>query len=173
MRRARTQGYGVQSPTDFQFITKTLRADIPAPVREQLEKNKPSYKLCKLVYLVATDRKPHLIVNLTTLQEVEKAACMAHDGCSVGNEHNLEQADMVVADAAELCSDYAKTNDLLNKLSEVACLILRNINRDEDSRNLWQSIILHRKAVITYDLYTFGILFADSKRYRQHYEINF
>ncbi len=181
-RLPRTKGFGVQSPTDYRFCTQTLRAAVPALLSQQHAKGGEEYQWHRLAYVIAAAWRPAVFVNLTACEELNATVLMAHNRCVVGAEKALvAQATLVAVDAADLGAAGAQQGvgpdgniaALLDAMAVDACLIVRHIRRNTACRTAWRTLCRHKRAVITFDLYSFGIVQTYARRYRQHYNINF
>ncbi len=168
-RLPRSHGFGVQSPSDFHFVTEVLRGKIPRNVLEGLSKDKEEGKLLRLAYLVSKDRKPRYFLNLTQKKELEKVVCLASENCSICVGEGLERAELILADAQSL----ERVVEEAEKIADIACLIVGNIRYNNDSLKRWQRLIDSGKAAITFDLFSHGVALFDKKRYPQHYNVYF
>lgn len=61
----------------------------------------------------------------------------------------------------------------LPPMAENGMLIVEGIHADAAARDRWRAIQQDPQTVITYDLYTYGLVFFDSTKYPQHYIVNF
>ena len=52
-------------------------------------------------------------------------------------------------------------------------IIVRDIMRDNATRERWEGIKADGRIGVTFDLYDFGICFLDTAMHKQHYKLNF
>lgn len=116
-----SRGFGVQSPSDYKFITKTLRGALPEAVCGALPSDEAQAKLCRLVYLVCKEYKARRAANLTGCDELDAFVRFARPDCdvshatsskSISSRPTSEQicqgqltttaADVLIADATKL-----------------------------------------------------------------------
>ncbi len=80
-----SRGFGVQSPSDYRFITETLRGELPEAVCEALPSDADRAKFCRLVYLVCAKFKPRRAANLTGCEELDAFVRFARPDCDVSH----------------------------------------------------------------------------------------
>ncbi len=172
-RLPRSHGFGVQSPSDYRFVTQTLRADIPDCMKKKLPADKALARLCRLVFLVSAGIKPRSFLNLTACKQLDNFIILSPEGCNAGGNVDFSEADLLICDDKSLCYDEEKAENLLLRAADKACLIMTNIYLEGKISPLWQYVVACKSAVITFDAYCAGIVFFDRKRYKQHYKIFF
>ena len=50
-------------------------------------------------------------------------------------------------------------------------IIVEGIHRDKEHRDWWRSVTADPRNIVTYDMYSMGILFFDTARYKQNYTL--
>ena len=50
-------------------------------------------------------------------------------------------------------------------------IVVAGIHRNKRTREWWQQIVSDTATVITYDMYSYGLLFFDKERRKQHYTL--
>jgi len=61
----------------------------------------------------------------------------------------------------------------LSPMAGGGMLIVEGIHTDAAALDRWRDIQQDPQVVITYDLYTYGLVFFDSTKHPQHYIVNF
>ncbi len=87
----------------------------------------------------------------------------------VENTYDLPTMTLVGVEAA--------TTEWIDKvaaqMSNGSVIIIDNIGRNKEARRLWKHIVGELPQVITFDLYYCGVVYKDSKRFKQNYIVNF
>lgn len=60
-------------------------------------------------------------------------------------------------------------NAALPHLDDKSVIVVENISHNKAARKWWQQIYPDKATVITFDMYSYGLLFFDKSRYKQHY----
>lgn len=181
-RWAQTKGFGVQSPWAYDFITTVVGEKSPYYAYEDLqetllEQSKTERRLSKLLFRVANYWQPKTIWLYG--ENSEKYAPFLHRGSL---KAALKQADTFEALGSDGCTDMvvlATKSDLadaflhvLHQTNDRSMVVIEPIHSDKVRRKLWRTIRGESRCTAIFDLYDCGILFFDSKRYKQNYKIN-
>ena len=177
-RYPRGRGFGVQSPNDYNFITKVVKGRIDKDCcavtdKENEDVHKDGYKFVHLCYRVAQYLKP------------SRCICLTHDEDNVSHYVKAAVPDVILEHSYESiyedgkclvilspAVDYtAKVGDILNAASENMWMIVEGIRTDDETYKAWLKITDDMRARITFDLYNYGIICFDKKRYKQKYKI--
>lgn len=179
MRRyPRGRGFGVQSPNDYNFITKVVKGRIDknccaATDNENEDFHRDSYKFVHLCYRIAQYLRP------------VQCICLTMDGDNVSSyisaavpdvkiEHSYSKLTeggrcMVILSPAV---DYAsKVEKILETATDNMWMIVDGIRTNSDTYRSWLEITEDMRTRITFDLYHYGIICFDRKRYKQNYKI--
>lgn len=62
-------------------------------------------------------------------------------------------------------------NTILPHINKNSVIIVEGIHRNSTVKQWWQNIVLDKRTVITYDMYSYGLVFFDTARYKQHYTL--
>ena len=163
-------GFGVQSPTDFWFSRYVINERWPYYQYQELQQQVTGLdhdhrRLCELYLRLANYWQPQ------TIADVEgPAASYLQAGCHRARLVTVGavQADMV---RLQLTGNYRATLSLiLNKVCERTMLIVEDLWRDP---TFWRELQANERVVVTFDLYYCGIVLFDTKRYKQHYIVNY
>lgn len=157
------RGFGIQSPTDYQFVRQVVCQPSPYYAYEELGAHDSQWrrKLGQLCFRLANNRQPDTILDLTGMDEY------LHAGCQKAKIiEGLYPQDCVDMAVISLPCDYQELfNHCRGQSVAVFC--------DTDThRNLWHIIENDERAIITFDLYYCGIVFFDSNRTKQNYIVN-
>ena len=157
------QGFGIQSPTDFDFVRTVVNEHSAYYAYDELQSdNWMQRKLGKLYFRVANWRQPATILT-NDYQPWFQAGCRsAHIVSDLGDEA-LQLAHIEIEQHQQLEQLYAHCN-------QQSVIIVEGIYRDWQA---WHAIEHDTRTGTTFDLYYCGIVFCDTQRYKHNYRINF
>lgn len=177
-RYPRGRGFGVQSPNDYNFITKVVKGHIDsdccvATDRNNADVRSDNYKFVHLCYRVAQYLQPLRCTCITMPGDnVESYVEAAVPGCIITNKYDAAETNgrsLVILSPAE---DYvSKVEKILATANDTTWMIVEGIRRNEDTLASWNSVVEDSRTRITFDLYHYGIICFDRKRYKQNYKI--
>lgn len=149
-RWSRTRGFGVQSPTDYRFLREVIRG--------RSDGQKHSFLSCRSF----EEKKEALI------QRLEQYVA-AHSVPSADNPVN-GHPELVTISLSDCSKE--KVEMSLADIKENTILVVENINHDNQTHTLWQSIVADQRARTTYDLYYLGLALFEPKLTKMHYCVN-
>lgn len=176
------RGFGVQSPSAYQFIRYVINEHYPYYAYDELKEHmnmlsKHQHKLGRLFFRLANFWQPdfcycdqpqflkyaqagsHRMKSGEISEFLEKSAFY----CVPNSDRILIWVDLeYVADVLD---------ELLTKCTSQTLLVVNGINNK--NRALWKKLQADVHVGITYHLYYCGIVFFDKSVYKQHYEVNF
>lgn len=157
------QGFGIQSPTDFDFVRTVVNEHSAYYAYDELQADSwMQRKLGKLYFRVANWRQPATILT-NDYQPWFQAGCRsAHIASDLGDEA-LQLAHIEIEQHLQLEQLYAHCN-------QQSVIIVEGICRDWQA---WHAIEHDTRTGTTFDLYYCGIVFCDTQRYKHNYRINF
>lgn len=157
------QGFGIQSPTDFDFVRTVVNEHSAYYAYDELQSDSwMRRKLGKLYFRVANWRQPATILT-NDYQPWFQAGCRsAHIVSDLGDEA-LQLAHIKIEQHQQLEQLYAHCN-------QQSVIIVEGICRDWQA---WHAIEHDTRTGTTFDLYYCGIVFCDTQRYKHNYRINF
>lgn len=157
------QGFGIQSPTDFDFVRTVVNEHSAYYAYDELQSdNWMQRKLGELYFRVANWRQPATILT-NDYQPWFQAGCRsAHIVSDLGHEA-LQLAHIEIEQHRQLEQLYAHCN-------QQSVIIVEGICRDWQA---WHAIEHDTRTGTTFDLYYCGIVFCDTQRYKHNYRINF
>lgn len=190
LRRFRhSRGFGVQSPSAYQFIRYVVNEHWPYYQYEELGKEDGwlTRKLGRLYFRMVNWYQPQYIFNIG--EDSERYAAYLHagskkaevmtscDGISweeIAHQYGVESVASKCVFLVSLTAVYADfIEKMLNSVGEKTVVILEGIHHDKAAYASWQSFMRHKRVSVCYDLYYCGILFFDKKRYKKTYIVNF
>ena len=188
-------GYGVHSPSDFFLITSVIYENLPYYAYESLKasassKTLPHYreKVNRLLFRLVNYFRP------MTLVEVGKgngdafrymqAARSSMDAISLDGSdweevrHQLEKElkRMKQVDFLHIAHTpyYKEVFEMVFPyLHERSSVIVGEIYTSKEREEWWKQLTNDERIRLTFDLYDIGLLFLDTKRYKQNFTVNF
>lgn len=157
----RCRGFGIQSPSDYAFVRYVVNEHWPYYAYDELPSGDwLTKKLGQLYFRLANWRQPDRMPT-DSWKEWWQAGCRkTHFMKAIDH---LELARVDIADV--------QTFDQLAALSDDrSILVVEGISNDW---RRWHAIERDERVGTTFDLYYCGIVFFDTKRYKNHYTINF
>ncbi len=68
--------------------------------------------------------------------------------------------------------EYARATEIaLNHVNNNSVIIVEGIHRTNEIKEWWQKIIKHPSTVVTFDMYSMGVIFFDNNYKKQHYTL--
>ena len=157
------QGFGIQSPTDFDFVRSVVNEhDAYYAYDEIIEENWLQRKLGELYFRVTNWRQPATILTNDYQPWFQNGCRSAHIVSDLGNEP-LQLARIEIEQHAQLEQFYTHCN-------QQSVIIVEGIFRDWEA---WHAIEHDERTGTTFDLYYCGIVFFDTQRFKHNYRINF
>lgn len=178
LRVRHRKGYGVHSPSAYAFLRGVVYEAGAYYAYADLDRLHPWWQRWLHLYPVRCRRLLFRLANYI------------HPGtiCMFG-ERPIEEAYMAAAVPSativhewptapcELCfvarEALSQLTLPLSPMAKGGMLIVEGIHADATARDRWRDIQQDPQTVITYDLYTYGLVFFDSTKHPQHYIVNF
>jgi hypothetical protein len=160
-RAHRCLGFGIQSPTDFQFVREVVNEHSPYYAYEELGMSDSWHRrrLGKLYFRLANRFQPYYIIDKVGASDYLKAGCR-----KAVVDRQARQVELAIV------STVADAQSLLTLCNDRSVIVVEGIWRQ---KSLWKQLVSDNRVRISFDLYYCGILMFDSKRTKQHYIINF
>jgi len=178
-RWRRCRGFGIQSPTDYQFVRYVVNEHWPYYAYEELRRQHPELgsderRICQLALRISNWRQPRQAV--VCGKSLRARAIYIRYGCRqcnvVATTDEAQHIDLLWTTAES--SDASHTiESALDKADANTIIVVEGIYSNHDTKALWQRLVADKRTGITMDLYWAGIVFLDTERYKQHYTINF
>lgn len=185
LRWRTSRGFGVQSPSAYQFIKFVVREDWEYYC----------YKLIESKYSKSTQKQINVLKCFFRLSNFWQADIAVMENCNsaIGEMISMGCKKTAVVNSVNLPEAYCQRyiyiircesgcfhkfvssiagNDSIestkDRLSRVM-LIVTGINADDSAESEWQSIVSSDWSVRTYDVVEFGIVFFEKHMLKEHY----
>ena len=157
------QGFGIQSPTDFDFVRTVVNEHSPYYAYDHIKASCWHQRHLGQLYLrIANWRQPSTILTDDYLLWFQAGCRSARILSNLGNEP-LQLARIEIEQHAQLEQFYTHCN-------QQSVIIVEGIFRDWEA---WHAIEHDERTGTTFDLYYCGIVFFDTQRFKHNYRINF
>lgn len=179
LRRIRhSRGFGVQSPTAYSFIRYVINEHYPYYAYSELSAKFPSVgwrerKLLRLYFRIANHVQAAVMVDLCGRDDSLRAYVNA--GCkSTEVMDALPEEGTAGIVRIRIADDFPEQfSKVIGKVDAGSIVIIEDIHRNRQARNMWRSVIADKRTGRTFDLYYCGIVAFDLSKYKQHYKVNF
>ena len=127
--------------------------------------------------LLAKPSVQHYAFLHSTGVKSEAKSLLHSNGCHVIND--MEQFNSIIKEVDRVGMLYIDATEETMSLVQAAMphtnaksvIVIAGIHRNKKIRELWQQIVNDTTTVITYDMYSYGLLFFDKERKKQHYTL--
>lgn len=164
-RLHRSLGFGIQSPTDYDFVCHVVNEHSEYYAYEhldQLSKGWLDRKMGRLYFRLANWRQP-------SMMRIDPYGIFFMTGCK--KTKMVPEVQHIELERLEVIGDYrAKMDIIYNKVDDSSVLVIDNICRDKD---FWLEVEKDPRTGVTFDLYYCGIVFFDKRRHKMNYKVNF
>ena len=184
MRWHRCRGFGVQSPSDYEFIRYVINEHYPyyayADLDDKLQDTDPlRRKRCRLYFRIANYLQPETFIDIAP--ETDAYRRYVEAGCRRTKTVTAEKAQEALRQTEHIDFMRIKLTDgnaveclsLLDKARDRSLFVFEEIHRNKCTKALWKAIKAHCQTVVTFDLYYCGLVFFNKKRYQHNYIVNF
>lgn len=170
-RLGRSRGFGIQSPSAYQFVTEILCQRMPYYAYDELLARFPEVdgrqrKLYRLLFRLSNFRQAAQTYVTPQLSEAGREYLLA------GNRRTtLGEA----AEGCELAVVSASDGDLsrfLEVLPDDGVLILLGLRRKGHLSAFWPVVKACERVGMTFDAYDVGVALLGRNLHRQHYSVN-
>ena len=174
-RWRQSYGFGVQSPSIYNYIKYVLNEQSPFYSYYDLSISSPSLydysiNILRLYFRLANYHQPHVWLDLCngneTICKFVQSGCHHTSYFSISDINNVSQVHV----ARMINDDRVCFELLMKKFTINSILIVNNIRKDSRMRAFWNDIISDERTGISIDIYSLGIVFFD-KRPKQNYLI--
>ena len=170
------RGYGIHSPWAYSFVRSVLLEPGCYYAYAELDRHYPWHLRWLLRYPLQCHR---LLFRLANYAQADTfGICGQPDALAAAEEASLRcgnrKATLVdpATETPQLC--LVKPDALPGyQLQPCRMLILEGIHRDRACHAKWEAIKADPRTGCTFDVYTYGIVFFDLQRHKQHYIVNF
>ena len=160
------QGFGIQSPTDFDFVRTVVNEHGAYYAYDELQAdNWMQRKLGRLYFRVSNWRQPATILT-NDYQPWFQAGCRSARLSPLTSHLSPLNIDLARIEIEQ----YAQLEQIYTHCNQQSVIIVEGIWRDWQT---WHAIEHDTRTGTTFDLYYCGIVFFDTQRYKHNYRINF
>lgn len=162
-RMGHSRGFGIQSPTDYQFVCYVVNEHWPYYAYSQLGAGQDwlQKKMGRLYLRLANWRQPATIVDMVG------AADYLHAGCRKAVIVAQQDGGTVEMACLPIEGDY---ESIFRQCADGSVVVLQDLWKRPDR---WLDVQRQAGNAICYDLYYCGIVIFDSHREQQSYIVNF
>lgn len=204
-RQRHNRGYGVQSPSEFFFVTQVLKEHLPYYAYAYLEtiatEEKCNKKHLKELFRITNHHSPSNCIAIgsvpaacaisTARPSVEKycitdnainketSEFLAHHKCKTLEGEMTELLESALKELGGVgmvyignCKEHAELLETaLRYTNGKSIIVVEGIHRNKEVQKWWKSIVESTETVVTYDLYSYGLLYFNRERRKQHYTL--
>ena len=171
------QGFGIQSPSDFDFVRSVVNEHDAYYAYDELQTDDwLQRKLGELYLRVANWRQPTTIFT-DAYQPWFQFGCRSARITNHNSQFSLQRhtlKERILNSQLELArieiEQHAQLEQLYPLCNQQSVIIVEGIWRQWDA---WHAIEQDARTGTTFDLYYCGIVFFDTQRYKHNYRINF
>lgn len=157
-----SQGFGIQSPKDFDFVRTVVNEHSPYYAYDEIEAADWTERQLGQLYLrLANWRQPATIVT-DSFQPWFQAGCQS--------AHIVTEATKPIQLARVEIERHEDLYRLYDYCQQQSVIIIEGIWRDWQA---WHNIEHDSRTGTTFDLYYCGIVWFDTQRFKHNYRINF
>lgn len=99
--------------------------------------------------------------------------------CTITEDNSVQALSKAIAKSGSVgilyigkCQEQAALLDAaLPFTNKKSIIVVEGINRSKESRMWWQKTIKDPRTIVTYDMYSYGILFFDNEKRKQNYTL--
>ena len=170
------RGYGIHSPWAYSFVRGVLLEPGRYYAYDELDHHYPWHQRYLLRYPLHCHR---LLFRLANYAQAQTFGIIGQrDAFSTAETASLSMGYLKAKELkdnpeeAQLC--LVKPDALPNyELQPCQMLILEGIHRNPPCRAKWEAVKADPRTGCTFDVYTYGIVFFELQRHKQHYTICF
>ena len=188
-------GYGVHSPSDFFLITSVIYEKLPYYAYDSLKASPASRalshyreKVNRLLFRLVNYFRPEVLVEVGTGNgdafRYMQAARISMEAVSLGgtdwNEVHCqlkkELLRMKRVDFLHIAYTpyYKEVFEMaFPYLNERSIVVIGDIYASKEREDWWKRFTVDERVRLTFDLYDIGLMFFDTKRYKQNFIVNF
>ena len=200
-RKRHNRGFGIQSPSSFFFITQVLKERRAYYAYTRLDKAieisrrhaREMFRITNYLQPVncisvgASDAACAMLLAKPSVQHyaflnkaelnAEAGTLLSTEGCHIID--SIEQFGTVIKEQGTIGMLYIDATDITMPLVREALphtdaksvIAIAGIHRNRRTREWWQQLVNDSATVVTYDMYSYGLLFFDKERRKQHYTL--
>ncbi len=200
-RKRHNRGFGIQSPSAFFFVTQVLKEKRAYYAYPRLDKSiKGSRRHAREIFRITNHLQPANCISVASADaacamllakpsvqhytflhtaelKTEAKTLLGSNRCHI--THSMEQFNTVIKELGAIGMLYIKATESTMPLVQAALphtdaksvIVVAGIHSNKRTREWWQQIVNDPATVITYDMYSYGLIFFDKERRKQHYTL--
>ncbi len=188
-------GYGVHSPSDFFLITSVIYESLPYYAYRELKavsfpKGLPHYreKVNKLLFRLVNFYCPKTLLEVgegngssIRYMRAARTSMVAVSMAGLKKEETMRQLEAELKRMGQVdflhighTPYYKEVLELaFPYLNDASCVVAGGIYASKEKGCWWKQLTDDERVRITFDLYDIGLVFLDTKRYKQNFIVNF
>ena len=188
-------GYGVHSPSDFFLITSVIYENLPYYAYERLKasassKTLPHYreKVNRLLFRLVNYFRPKTLVEVGggngdafRYMQASRSSMVAIslDGSDWEEVHRQLEKELKRKKQIDFLhiafTPYYKEvfEAVYPYLHQQSIVVIGDIHGSKERKEWWKQLTIDERVRLTFDLYDIGLMFLDTKRYKQNFTVNF
>lgn len=178
LRVRHRKGYGVHSPSAYAFLRGVVYESSTYYAYAELDRLHPWWQRWLHLYPVRCRRLLFRLANFVHPETIcilgKRPIEEAYMRAAVPSATIVHEAPAAHGELWFVAREALSQLTLpLPPMAEGGLLIVEGIHADAAALDRWRAIQQDPQTVITYDLYTYGLVFFDSTKHPQHYIVNF
>ena len=184
-RKRHNRGFGIQSPSAFFFVTEVLREQLPYYAYKKLDSTVEKYggmskKHARELFRITNYIQPDNCISIASpaAAEAMKAArpTATHyilEGRKIEeyNECMKECRSIGMLYLSDCPCKEEIISTAISHTNNKSIIIVAGIHKDKATALWWQRLVDNPTTIVTYDMYSYGLLFFDKEKKKQHYKL--
>ena len=184
-RKRHNRGFGIQSPSAFFFITEVLGEQLPYYAYKSLdhtieECGGMSRKHARELFRIANYAHPCNCIAVAS-DAAAHAMKAARPGAPIYSTRGDSEDEFgrIIQECGETGILYvgkcpcrkAIVGIAIQHTNNMSVIVVEGIHDNDATEEWWQSIVENPTTIVTYDMYSYGLLFFDKEKQKQHYKL--
>lgn len=187
------RGFGIQSPWAYSFVRYVVNEHWPYYAFKRLQTAFPKSsaverKTGQFIFRLANFVQPCRTVSafcdaetdallaayaVAGCRRMEYASCRDAAILNAAIEKRAADKPLILIVDAQAADCSAQAKAIPARMQDGDFLVMLNPKATPAARKVWQTICETQQHGLTFDLYYLGVAYFDTKRYREHFKINF
>ena len=171
-RCGHSRGFGIQSPTAYQFVTDVLCQRLPYYAYDELSKQFPKLrgkelKFCRLLFRLANYQQAKQTFIASSFPE-ENLVYLLEGNRRSELVSSPENCDLIVVSA----SDIHDFDSFMDSVSDNAMIVFKDIYFHGKEVDIWRQMKASKCVAMTFDCYDCGVVILGQTMHPSHYLVN-
>ena len=171
-RCGHSRGFGIQSPTAYQFVTDVLCQCLPYYAYDELSKQFPKLrgkelKFCRLLFRLANYQQAKQTFIASSFPE-ENLVYLLEGNRRSELVPSPENCDLIVVSA----SDIHDFDSFMDSVSDNAMIVFHDIYFHGREVDIWRLMKASKCVAMTFDCYDCGVVILGQTMHPSHYLVN-